>query len=126
MRALSGCTIKSCPGVGSATGVACPTESASARRYADDSIRRSHIFKFKMAMKEQLVIGKEWYPVEKKDKPSSGPQIDSYLMFVTEEQKQVGVPVNNGYPRWPSCGTFGLVRTGPARWPSNLSYWDIV
>lgn len=88
----------SCPGIGSANGDACPAGSACARRYAADSLRKGVVSKLKMAMKEQKGKGDEWDPVSKSGNPCASPLVDSYLTFVNEEQRQVGVPINQAVP----------------------------
>ena len=50
-----------------------------------------------MAMKESGQ-GEEWDPVRRVGSPCSSPVVDSYLTFVPEEQKQVGIQVNQAAP----------------------------
>ena len=38
--------------------------------------------------------GGEWDPTRRVGNPCASPLVGSYLKFVSEEQKQVGVPVN--------------------------------
>ena len=54
--------------------------------------------KLRMAFREQLGEGEAWDPVEKKGNPCSSVLVESYLTFVTEEQKKVGVPVKQAAP----------------------------
>ena len=50
-----------------------------------------------MAMKEHGK-GEEWDPVRRVGNPCSSLLVESYLTFVSEEQKQVMVPVNQAAP----------------------------
>jgi len=89
--------VTSCPGVGRPGDDACLEGSACAKRYAAESIRKGFVSKLKMAMKEHGK-GEEWDPVRRAGNPCASPLVDSYLTFVSEEQKQVGVPVNQAAP----------------------------
>ena len=89
---------RSCPGVGIADGGACRPDSGCAKRYAAGSMDKAFISKLRMAMREQLGKVEEWDPVEKKGNPCSSALVESYLTFVSEEQKQVGVPVKQAAP----------------------------
>ena len=40
--------------------------------------------------------GEEWDPARRVGNPCAIPLVDSYLTSMSEEQKQVGVPVNQG------------------------------
>ena len=51
------------------------------------------VSKLRMAFREQLGKREDWDPVEKRGNPCSSAPVESYLTFVTEEQKKVGVPV---------------------------------
>ena len=53
--------------------------------------------KLKMATKKQGK-GEEWDPVRRISNPCSSLLVESYLTFVSEEQTQVGVPVNQAAP----------------------------
>ena len=77
---------RSCPGVGLGDDGVCLPGSGCAKRYAAGSIDKAFISKMRAAMREQLGKVEERDPVEKKG--------NSYLTFVSEEQKQVGVPVS--------------------------------
>ena len=85
--ALRGCTTLS--GVVLASGEASPRGSACAKRYSAKS----------MDMREQLGKVEEWNHAEEKGNPCSSLLVESYLTFVNEEQKQVGVPVKQAAPR---------------------------
>ena len=67
------------------------------RRYAAESIRKGFASKLKMTMKEH---GKweKWDPARRVGNPCASPLVDSYLTFLSEEQKQVGIPVNQAAP----------------------------
>ena len=59
---------------------------------------KAFVSKFRMAMREQLGKVEEWDPVEEKGNPCSSTLVESYLTFISEEQKQVGVPVKQAAP----------------------------
>ena len=84
----------SCPNVGSKTAVNCPATANCAKRYAADSLGKGKASKLKMAYRELLGRGAEWDPVKKSGNPCSSQRVDSYLSYVSVEQKRVGVPVN--------------------------------
>ena len=42
--------------------------------------------------------GQEWDPFRRVENPCLSPLVDSYLTFLSEEQKQVGVQVNQAAP----------------------------
>ena len=88
----------SCPGVGRVGDDECREGSRCARRYAAESLRKGFVSKLKMAMKEHGK-GEEWDPVRRVGNSCSSMLVESCLNFVSEEQKQVGVPVN----RWLQC-----------------------
>ena len=56
------------------------------------------VSKLLMEFREQLGKREGWEPVEKKGNPCSSVLVESYLTFVTEEQKRVGVPVKQAAP----------------------------
>lgn len=89
----------SCPGVGSARAdVFLPGSlTPCTKRYAADSLRKGFLCKLKMAMKEHGK-GEEWDPIRQMGNPCASPLVDSYLTFVSEEQKKVGVAVNQAQP----------------------------
>ena len=77
------------PGVGQTGDDTCLTESSCAKRYGAESIQKGFVSKLKIARKK---TGKE-----RNGTPSAW-LVDSYLTFVSEEQNQVGVQVNQGAP----------------------------
>ena len=83
----------SCPGVGRVGDNACREGSLCARRYAAESLRKGFASKLKMAMKGHGK-GEERDPARRVGNPCSSSLVESYLTFVSEEQKQVEVPVN--------------------------------
>ena len=89
---------RSCPGVGLADGGACRPGSGCTKRYAAGSMDKRFISKLRMAMQKQLGKVEEWDPGDKKGNPCSSASVESYLTFVREEQKQVGVPVKQAAP----------------------------
>ena len=56
------------------------------------------VFKLRMAFREELGKGEEWDPIEKKRNPCSSMLVESYLTFVTVEQRRLGVPVKQAAP----------------------------
>ena len=84
---------RSCPSVGLASSEACPPGNGCANRYAARSMDKGFVSKLRMVMREQLGKVEERDPVEKTGDPCSSPLVEFYLLFVNEEQKQVGVPV---------------------------------
>ena len=87
----------SCPGVGRVGDDECREGSRCVRRYAAESLRKGFVSKLKMATKEHEK-GEEWDPVCRVGNPCSSMLVESYLTFVSEEQEQVGVPVNQAAP----------------------------
>ena len=67
------------------------------RRYAAESNRKGFASKLKMDMNEHGK-GEEWDPARRVSNPCASPLVDSYLTFLSEKQKQVGVPVNQAAP----------------------------
>ena len=88
-----------CPGVGRGGDDACREGSSCAKRYAADSLRKGFVSKLKMAMKEH-VKGEDWDPVRRIVNPCSSLLAESYLTFVSGDQKQIGVQVNQAAPMW--------------------------
>ena len=88
----------SCPNVGSKTAVNCPATVKCAKRYAAESLDKGKAGKLKMAYRELLGRGAGWDPIEKSGNPCSSQRVDSYLSYVSVEQKRVGVPVNQAAP----------------------------
>ena len=82
----------SSPGVGRVGNGACREGSLCVRRYAAESLRKGFVSKLKRAMKEQGK-GEEADLVRHMANSCSSLFVESYLTFVSEEQKQVGVPV---------------------------------
>ena len=87
----------SSPGVGRVGNGACREGSLCVRRYAAESLRKGFVSKLKRAMKEQGK-GEEADLVRHMANSCSSLFVESYLTFVSEEQKQVGVPVNQAAP----------------------------
>ena len=87
----------SCPGVGRVGDDECRKGSRCARRYAAESLRKGFVSKLKMAMKEHGK-GEERDPIRRVGNPCSSMLVESYLTFVSEDQKQVWVAVNQAAP----------------------------
>ena len=87
----------SCPRVGRAGDDECREESSCARRYAAESLRKGCVSKLKMALKAHG-NGEVWDPICCVGNPCASALVELYLTFVSEEQKQVGVPVNQPGP----------------------------
>ena len=87
-----------CPGVGTPGETGCLPDAKCSKRYAADSMRTGVISKLKMAMREQLGKGEVWDPVRMTGNVCASPLVESYTTFVTEEQKRVGVQVNQAAP----------------------------
>lgn len=87
-----------CPGVASSSGARCRPGATCAKRYAAESLRKDNFSKLKMAYKEQLGRGDDWNPASRAGNPCSSPVVEAYLTFTTEEQKRVGVTVQQAAP----------------------------
>jgi len=87
-----------CPGVGSPNRSLCQPGNPCPKRYAADSLRKGFFCKVKMAYKEKLGRGEAWNPVLQTGNPCASPMVEAYLTFTSEEQKQVGVTVNQASP----------------------------
>ena len=85
---------RACPGVGTTHGRDCLPNSPCAKRYAAASMQKGIVSKLKMAMQEQLGKDSSWDPATRSGNPCCSPLVDSYLVFTGEEQKRVGVAVN--------------------------------
>ena len=85
---------RACPGVGTNNGRARLPDSSCAKRYAAASMQKGIVSKLKMAIQEQLGQDGSWDPVTRSGNPCRSPLVDSYLVFTGEEQKRVGVAVN--------------------------------
>lgn len=86
-----------CPGVGSAGPARCLAGSTCVLPYAGDSLRTGLVSKSTMTLKEHGK-GEDWDPVRQVSNPCGSPLVDSYLTFISEEHKKVGVAVHQAPP----------------------------
>ena len=88
----------SCPGVGRARDDAYLAWSSCTRRYAAESIRNGFVSTLNNMVMKYHGKGEEWDPARRVGNPCASPLVDSYLTCASEEQKLVGVPVNQAAP----------------------------
>lgn len=85
---------RTCPGVGTRNDTQCLPGSECAKHYAAASMQKGIVSKLKMAIKEQLGQDGSWDPTSRSGNPCRSPLVESYLTFKGEEQKRVGVSVD--------------------------------
>ena len=97
----SGTTVvhaRDCPEVGSKSLVKCEAARGCSKRYAASSLEKGFTSKLKCGMAELLGKTRAWNDTEKTGNPVDSKRVKNYLKCAREEQRAVGVTVNQARP----------------------------